>query len=247
MFYPVLLTFVAFASAIVSGMTGLGGGTLLVAAMFTSGLAPKVAVPVHAAVQLASNGARTVVFAKHVHWISLAVFMIGALPTPFFAGKWVTKVDAQWVRFAMALFILVVTWGAALIAKLKLENPVGVLIAGVLAGGVGMIVGATGTLIAPFFLREDWKKETTIGTKAVCQASAHVVKIFAFSTLGFAFERHLLLIGPMAVAVVGGTVLGKKLGQRLSEERFKLIFRLLLTALAGKLLFSALWTIIGRK
>ena len=51
------LTLAAFVTAAISGMTGLGGGTILVVILYAAGLAPTVAVPVHASVQLVSNGA----------------------------------------------------------------------------------------------------------------------------------------------------------------------------------------------
>ena len=76
-----------------------------------------------------------------------------------------------------------------------------------------------------------------IGTKALCQASAHVVKLVAFSTVSFAFGDHLDLIAPMALAVVGGAYTGKRAVGALSEDTFRRVFRALLTVLA-------LWLII---
>ncbi|MEE2780540.1 MAG: sulfite exporter TauE/SafE family protein [Myxococcota bacterium] len=231
-----LLTVAAFATAVISGMTGLGGGTILVVILYAAGLAPSVAVPVHASVQLVSNGARLFFFLKHVRWSALGFFMLTALPAPFLVADSLSRLDPNFARIGMGLFILLVTWTSGL-KRWKLQGPGGMMVAGALAGGLGMVVGATGTLIAPFFLRPGWTKETVIGTKALCQASAHVVKLVAFSTVTFAFGDHLDLIGPMALAVVGGAYTGKRAVGALSEDTFRRVFKGLLTGLA-------LWLII---
>ncbi|MCA9667533.1 MAG: sulfite exporter TauE/SafE family protein [Myxococcales bacterium] len=250
MIVPTILTAAALITAVISGMAGLGGGTVLVAIMFGVDLPPKTVVPVHAAVQLVSNGARTVLFARYVKWAALLSFLLAAVPTPFLAAPWVKHLDPRWVRLGMGLFILAVTWGSGLLSRLSVGDGsagararaafVALLVAGLLAGGLGMVVGATGALIAPFFLRDDWSKETTIGTKALCQGAAHVLKLAAFSAHGFALQAHLALIVPMSVAVVLGTVIGKRIGKRLSDKAFALIFRLILSALSLKLCVSAL-------
>ena len=107
-----------------------------------------------------------------------------------------------------------------------------------------MVVGATGTLIAPFYLRKEWSKETIIGTKALCQASAHVVKLIAFSTVSLSVAEHLDLVIPMAVAVVVGTFTGKAIVGRISEVWFRRIFVGLLNILALKLLITAGWKLL---
>jgi len=238
---PTILTAAALITAVISGMAGLGGGTVLVAVMFGVDLAPRTIVPVHAAVQLVSNGARTAVFARHVRWSALLAFLLAAVPAPFLAAPWIEHLDARWVKLGMGLFILAITWAQGPLSRLRPRSAfVALFIAGLLAGGVGMIVGATGALIAPFYLRDDWTKETIIGTKALCQGSAHVLKLVAFEAHGFALAAHLSLIVPMSVAVVVGTVIGKRIGKRLSDKTFARIFRLILTALAAKLIVTAM-------
>ena len=63
----VLLAVVAFATATVSGVLGMAGGIALLGVMAMLLPAPAV-VPIHGAVQLASNLSRTLVLLKKVHW-----------------------------------------------------------------------------------------------------------------------------------------------------------------------------------
>ena len=231
----VILSVVAFLGAGFSAIAGLGGGTFLVAVMFALGLPPPVAVPVHAAVQMVSNGSRTVAYGKFLDRRAWLIFMAGAVVAPFLVAPLVAKADPDWIRLTMGVFLVFVTW-APWIKRIHAEHWGGLVAAGLIAGGLGSVVGATGALIAPFFLREEWTKEGVIGNKAVCQASAHVIKIAAFSAYGLRFWEHLHLVIPMTIAVVVGTFLGKRLGGGLSEAKFKITFKVVLTLLAVKLL-----------
>jgi uncharacterized membrane protein YfcA len=236
---PGLLTLAAFFAAVLSGMTGLGGGTLLIAVLYAAGLAPGVAVPLHAGVQLVSNASRTFAYLGHVDWRGCLLFMVTALPAPFLALPLVAGFDADALRLFMAGFIVLAMWPGWL-AKLRLQGRAGLLLSGFIAGGVGMVTGATGLLIAPFFLREQWSKETVIATMAVCQSLAYLVKIAAFWVHGDSLLAHTPLLLPMALAVIVGTLVGRRLVNVFDEQGFRRVFRLILALLAIKLAWDGL-------
>lgn len=233
----VALSFIALLAATLSGMAGIGGGTILIAAMYALGLSPVVAVPVHAGVQLVSNFSRTLAYLRHVEWRALRIFLIGAAPAPFVVAPLIARANEHWMLILMAAFILLTLW-PRWIRLLRLEGNAGMVVAGILTGGLGSLVGATGTLIAPLFLRSDWSKETTIATLALCQSIAHLFKIIAFSAFGFGILEHWNLLLPMSVAVILGTLIGSQLNGRLDSERFVVIFRGILAVLALKLLYD---------
>ncbi len=239
------LTVAAFCTAIISGAIGLGGGTILVAILMSTELSHKTAIATHAAVQLVSNAARTVAYFQHVKWSALGLFLIGAIPTPFIVAPALVNLDKSWAQLVLGVFILFLTLTPKL-KELRSKSSLGLIIAGALAGGVGMVVGATGTLIAPFYMREGWSRESVIGTKALCQSSAHVVKLIAFSTQ---FEKlagmDWTLILPMSVALVIGTFVGKKIGSYLNEKLFKKLFRVTIVLAACYLIIRALVRIFG--
>jgi len=233
----VALTLAALVAATLSGMTGLGGGTLLIAVLYAFGLAPAVAVPIHAGVQLTANASRTLAYLAHVDWRGLGLFLIGALPAPFVVAPFATGADPAWVRLGMALFILMALWPDWL-TRIRLQGNAGMVVAGAIAGGVGMITGATGLLIAAFFLRAQWSKETVIATMAVCQSLAYLVKIVAFSSFGYGLGDYGHLLLPMAVAAVIGTLLGRRLVGVFDERSSRIAFRLILAALALRLAYD---------
>ena len=104
---------------------------------------------------------------------------------------------------------------------------------GVAAGSAALTVGAVGPLIAPLFARRDFVKERLIATKAVCQLSLHLIKIPAFVMLRSLDLGRLGGLALLMIAlVIPGTLVGKRLLNRVSEDHFRVAFRVALT-LAG--------------
>lgn len=230
----IILTLSALLAATLSGITGLGGGTILIAVLYAVGLLPAVAVPLHAGVQLVSNASRTLAFFRYVDWPSLRWFLLGAVPSPFLVAPYVVDANPDWIRLGMAAFILIALW-PRLLSFIHMHGPLGMVVAGVLASGVGMIVGATGMLIAPFFLNPLWEKQRVIASLAVCQTFAHLLKIAAFASVGANVFEHWHWLLPMCLAVIAGTWLGKRVHGQLDERQFQWLFRSILALLAIKL------------
>lgn len=229
-----ILTTASLIGGTLSAITGLGGGTFLIAVLYAAGLTPTVAVPLHAGVQLVANGTRTLAYLRHVNWRALGFFLIGAVPAPFLVAPLVVRADPDLVRLLMAGFVLL-SLAPGRLRRIGVHNPAGMVIAGVLAGGAGMVVGASGLLIAPFFLRRDWSKETVIASIAVCQTLAHLLKIAAFAGQGFSLLDQWTLLLPMCVAVIVGTLVGRRLVGMFDERRFRIAFNIVLLSLALRL------------
>ena len=64
----VVLVGAALVGSTLSGFLGMGGGIFLLTVLFLCGLEPALAIPIHALVQLTSNGTRAVLFREHVRW-----------------------------------------------------------------------------------------------------------------------------------------------------------------------------------
>lgn len=238
------LTLAALLTSTLSGMAGLGGGTILIALFYAVGLAPALAVPLHAGVQLVANGSRAVAYAPHIARGGLGLFLLGAVPAPFLVAPLVVNADPDWIRLVMAGFVVMAAWpGWA--AHLRLHGTAGLIVAGLIAGGVGMVVGATGVLVAPFFLRDDWSKEKVIATMAVAQTCGHGLKLAAFSIYGFDFIARLDWLAPMAIAVIAGSFIGRRLVGLFSEAHFRMVFRCILLLLALKLAYDGLRGVLG--
>ena len=228
---------VGFLTAALSGVAGIGGGTILIGVLYALGLAPTVAVPLHAAVQFVSNLSRTVAYAKHVEWRAAGWYLLTAAPLPFLVAPFVAAANVNLVLLLLAGLILV-----SLLPTKDGGEPLkpvpSFLLAGFLNGTLGMFVSATGLFIGRLFLRPEWTKETVIATLAMTQTLGHLLRVLGYATVGFAVSERLDLLVPLVVAVIAGTFAGKLLNRRLDEARFRVLFKAILLVLSLKLIYD---------
>ena len=110
---------------------------------------------------------------------------------------------------------------------------------GGISGISSVFIGATGPLIAPFFLSYNLTKENIIANKAACQAVTHIGKIplfIIFFNVHYIEQYHILL--PLVLAVYIGTNFGKMILGIIPEHIFKILFKSALLIIAVKLILS---------
>ncbi len=237
----VTLTLAALLTATISGIIGMGGGILLLAVM--AGFMPlSQAVPLHAAVQLVSNGTRIVAFIESVDWRTVSRFVLGALPgvvIGFLILRWIGNLDRAepYLKIIIGVYILTVTHLPKPRKEAHRPWRFDFTLLGLLVGTLGLVVGAIGPIIAPMFARRGFVKENLIATKAVCQMCTHAMKIPAFAALGqLEITTFSTLLVAMAAMAVVGTFLGKRLLKHVSPEVFVLLYKVALTVAGLKLL-----------
>jgi uncharacterized membrane protein YfcA len=231
------LALAGFLTSALSGIAGLGGGTLLIGLFYAIGMAPAEAVPLFAAVQLVSNSSRTLAYVRHVHWPAAGWFLLAAVPATVVMAPFAARVDADLVRLVLAGLILASLVPGARAQALPARPSF--VIAGLLNGSLGMFVGATGLFVGRLFFRPEWRKETTIGTMALTQVLGHGLRVLAYGLVGFSALAQPLLLGALCASVVLGTAVGKQLNGRLDEAAFARLFQVVLVGLSLKLLYDA--------
>jgi uncharacterized membrane protein YfcA len=234
-----ILAAAAFATSILSAIVGMAGGIVLLSVMLLF-LDPLVAIPLHGVVQLVSNSSRTFVQRAHVQWPIIRAYSVLLIPMSFVGLMIAQSLSPPIARLIIGGFVLVATWAPGLLlmgAHPEKSNPHRrfVLLGGVV-GTVNMTVGATGPLIAPFFLNLGLSRQGIVGTKAAGQALGHLVKIVVFGIAGFAFADHALPLALLCVMVIAGTWIGSTLLESVNELWFKRLFKTTLTLVAVRLL-----------
>lgn len=237
MWTVVVLIVACFATATVSAILGMAGGVTLLGVM-TALLPAPIVVPLHGIVQLASNWTRTWAFRHHVRWTIFFVFLAPSVIGVAVAASIRADLELTWFRAWIGGFILFfLVWRRT---APTLRNPPlwSYAVLGLAAGMLGIFVGATGPLLAPFFLRDDFDNEEVIATKAVCQTWIHLLKVPAFLALQFDYGPYVPMLVALVAAVIGGTYFGKHLLSMISKERFVFWFQLVLGLLAVYLIVS---------
>ena len=241
-----ILAAAAFATSILSAVVGMAGGITLLAVMLLF-LEPLAAIPLHGVIQLVSNSSRAAIQRRHVDVGILLRYSALLVPMGWVGIHLANALPAAAMRVMIGIFVLVATWfpGWLLLGTHPEEtNPSRrFLVLGGVVGVLNMTIGATGPLIAPFFLNLGLDRRALVGTKAACQSLGHLVKIALFGVAGFAFGPHLALLVTAGACVVAGTWLGSRILERVSERLFRRLYVGVLTAIALRLLAGEVYAL----
>ena len=150
----------AFALAVVSAVAGFGGGVVLLP-VFTALFGLRVAVPVLTLAQLVSNGSR------HLDWLLVRNFALGAVPTALAFGLLFATAPAAGLQRVLGVFLLAVVL-LRHVRRRQLRRPSAraFVAVGAASGAGSALLGSVGPLTAPFFLAYGLVKDAYIGTEA---------------------------------------------------------------------------------
>ncbi len=235
----IFLSIAAFFTAVLSGVVGMAGGVTLLSIM-TFFLPWNVIIPVHGLVQLASNSSRTLFLRQHARGKIILPFFFGVPLGTVVAVLLIRELDSKTLPLLLiSLLIFYSLFRPRRLPALHIPDRAFFFL-GMVSGFMGILVGATGPLLAPFFLRPDLKKEEIIATKASCQLFIHLLKIPSFLFLGFNYLEHALLILVMTLATVIGARVGVHVLNRASEKVFIALYKIALLAAGVRLVYEAL-------
>lgn len=230
----------AFLTSILSAMAGLGGGIVLLVAILQF-FTPTVAIPIHGGIQLVSNGSRAAMLRRNIAWRPVVLSVILLFPASLLGVAVATSVPERLVRLVIGVFVLVVAWRPNLLkwrGDGALPDRVLVMI-GAVSGFLNTTVGASGPVTSPFFKAVTASHTAFVATAATAQVMAHSAKLTAFTIDDFAIADHLVVIGVGAVGVTAGSWVGTRLLGRVGERHLELLFKVVLSALAVRLVWQA--------
>jgi uncharacterized membrane protein YfcA len=231
----------SLATSILSAIVGMAGGIVLLSIMLLF-FDPLVAIPIHGAVQLVSNASRACIQRHHVEWGIVARYAAFLLPTGFIGLAVLRSLSPEVARALIGAFVLLATWAPRWLLlgthPERIDRNRRFLVLGAVIGAVNVAIGATGPLLAPFFLNLGLTRQAIVGTKAACQVLGHVVKLLVFGLAGFAYAEYAGPLVLLAAAVVVGTWIGSRILGRVSEVAFTRLLRGVLTIVALRLLIG---------
>ena len=239
---PWTLVLVALAALLTSTLTavlGFGGGLVLLAVLLLV-VDPVVAIPLHAAIQIVSNGTRTVIRRADVDWSIVAPASLLLVPAGLLALPLVLDAPEAMLQAVIAVTVLIATWVPER-TDLSLPAPsrVGWIGVGGVLGGLNVLVGATGPLQAPLFRAATASRQAFVGTFAASQVANHLAKLAVFGVAGLAPTRYGGAAIAGTVGVVAGTQFGSRVLDGLSEERYRRLYLGAITAVGLFLLADA--------
>lgn len=231
-----LLLAASFAGSLMTASIGLGGGAFLLAVM--AGLVPPLAlIPLHGLVQMGSNAGRAWNTRGHAVPRIVILFSLGGLLAAPLTVIVLGHIAPEWIPLCVALFILAFTW-LPLPRVVHGTHPLPLVLGGFFTTLATVLVGATGPLVSAWLGRAHADRWAYTANFSSCMTLQHTLKLVAFSLAGFVFLPWLPLLALMIVCGYLGTLTGLKVLGKMRDGHFKPLFRLVMTALAGHILWS---------
>lgn len=217
-------------------VTGAAGGLLLLA-ILAMVFPPVVVIPLHTLVQLGSNIGRIAMMWSYVLRDTLPPFLIGSVLGAAAGAQIFVTLSTGVLQGILALFILFAVWLPRIGGIGNTRGRFGLV--GFGATFLGIFVSASGTLVAPFLAHASPDRRNYVSTFSALMAIVHTAKLAAFGMLGIAMGPYVPLIAAMIATALIATWAGRLTLDRVPERLFRVVFRILLTLLALRLLYVA--------
>jgi len=232
----IFLSITTIATTMLGMLTGTVGGLGLLAVMaifFT----PSILVPVHTFVQLGVGSSRAIIMWRYVLKETLLPFIIGAALGASLGAQIYIALPTGILQGIIALMIIVLVWMPSFTVLGSIKKRFGGL--GFAATFIGMFVSATGTMVGPFVAGAAETRQNHASTMAGLMGICHICKLVAFGFLGISLSAYLPLIAAMIASGILGNFAGRFFLDKMPEHWFRRTFKILMTALAFRLLYVA--------
>lgn len=214
------------ATSFVSGLFSLGGGVLLMGVM--GWLLPvSTAMVLHGVAQMASNGARALLYRAHIQWRILGGYYLGtALCVALFA--WIAFVPEKELLFLVLGLLPFVNFAFPKGLSLDITRRGQPTACGFLVTACQLSAGVSGTILDLFYVKAPLTRYQIHGTKGFTQMNGHLVKVAYFTTVmslagNGGWAPPLWLVGAVIPVAYLGNRLARPFVARMSDRQFRVI------------------------
>ena len=249
----VIISAAAFITAILTFFSGFGLGTILMP-VFAIFFPLDVAIAITALIHLLNNLLKVALIGKNADRSVLIRFGIPAVIAAF-AGAWVlirtTTLPAIYtyslaektfqitpIKLIIAIILIVFALIEITPALKKIQfDKNKLIIGGILSGFLGGLSGIQGALRSAFLIKIGLSKEAFIATTAVIAAFVDIsrISVYAVKFTDPELWQNLPLILAAIFAATAGTLIGKKLLNKITLQSIQIIVAIMLISIAAAL------------
>lgn len=230
-----------FFTAIITAVTGAGGGVLLLGLMGLV-LPGAAVIPLHGAVMFLQNGVRGILLWKAVDWQFVGMAALGSVIGAVLVGPVAVSLPEAAVQLVLAVGLLYLVWAPKPKKALTipgLNEQARTMVMAIIISMLTIMIGAAGVLFSAIRRRGGHAKEGVLADQSMIMLLQHTLKMLVFAVAGFAFGPYLALVVPMAAMGILGTVVGVFVMKRMSVVWFDHVFKAVVTVLALAMLWKA--------
>lgn len=213
------------------------GGALIVLAVTSTVLPVQAIVPIHSTLLIGSTISRVLLFREHVDWTLVMPFWVGALGGAVLGARVYVELPETIIATAISIVMLVAIWLPRITWRPRIQHP------WVIVGFFHSLLStlfAYGALLHAVILHTDLRRRQIVATLGGSLLGMSVFKIAGYAYFGFDYRPYLGMIVAAVVISFAGTAIGKRIVDRLPEKGFRLIFQLLITVTALRLMYTGL-------
>jgi uncharacterized protein len=230
----ILLFIVTTLGSLLSGLTGLAGGAVILGGLMMF-FPTAESLAMHGVVQSVSNGTRVLFWWKSVHWDVVWRYTLLLIPGAFMGGLLFNHLNLHLVEAALGALILAVVWLPMPKRFGGTFTKNGFIWLGLLSGFFSMLAGVVGPLLNPFFDKLNIKRDQMVSTKSACQLILHLVRIGSYAgVVGLDLEKYGVEMVLMVIAAVLGIWLSRPVGKHITDRQLDIALKVLLTVIGSK-------------
>jgi len=245
----VYLSVVSFFAWIVSTLAG-GGSPFILIPLVNLLMGAAAVPPVITIGMFFGNAHRVFLFWREIDWVLTAWYAPGAIAGAILGAYTFTQIHLDWLQLVIGIFLIV---SAVLFemekspkkleekSEEKTEEELDkeliseevkpkfqlkawyIMPAGFLKAYVSGLVGTTGPVLNPFYLRYGLVKEKMIATKASHMTIIHLVKIITYGAFAAMSKEQIVAGLAIGLAAIPANLVGKYILSRMSPDQFRQI------------------------
>lgn len=234
----IIITFASFLAAYINASFATGG-FFVILAIITFILPMTTALPLTPALIYTSLIARVGWFWKHTNWPIVWTFCVGAIVGVFLGARTFIYLSEAILALSVGTMMLIITWLPPTGYRPKMKYPY--IPVGVIHGFLTTAIGGS-AILQMIIMRTTLLKRQVTGTLASCFLAMEAMRVMGYASVGFDYGEHIPVIILASIAGILGTWVGKHSEHLISEKRFKVVFRWLITFIAIRLIYKG-WMI----
>ena len=207
---------------------------MIILAITSTVLPVQAIVPIHSTLLIGSTLTRVMFFWEYIDWKIVIPFLLGALAGAFIGARIYIELPDTVIALAIGVVMLVAIWLPNISWRPRLCHPWTIV---GFAHSLLSTLFAYGAVLHAVILHTGLDRRQIVGTLGGCLSGMSIFKIVGYASFGFDYSPYYHVIAAAVAVSLIGTAIGKMIVNKLSEQKFRFIFRALITVTALRLLY----------